>query len=480
MTPSPWLGDATSLVDAFRNKTLSPREALDESLAAIADSPLNAISFLDPDQARAAADVADTSLPFGGVPIGVKELEDVAGWPQTEASLVYADRRATHSSIQVQRLVAAGAVLAAQTTASEFGGINCTSTKLHGATHNPWQWGRTPGGSSGGSAAAVAGGLLPIATGGDGGGSIRIPAGFSGLLGLKGTFGRIPRGPLALHSPLTVSLGCMARSVRDTARWFDVCNGFSPYDTLSLPRVDGWEAALGSTDFRGRRVAVVFDLGSAIVSERQVAVLQELTHHLITTAGLRQVDLAVSFPSGGLEWAMSNAIGLVGELGDRYPDCAPQLTREIQLVLRLAQGLTAASAGATEIFRSEMNYSMAQLFEHTDFIFCATNPDVAFAAEGPMSTTVDGVDLIEKYGLNRAIGNNGALTIPANLTGVPAISIPAGTVDGLPVGLQIIGRHHDEQSLLDLAMIAERDRPWPLTAPLMSGVHRTEGDDQRQ
>ena len=335
----------------------------------------------------------------------------------------------------------------------------------------------TPGS---GSAAAVAGGLLPIATGGDGGGSIRIPAGFSGLLGLKGTFGRIPRGPLALHSPLTVSLGCMARSVRDTARWFDVCNGFSPYDTLSLPRVDGWEAALGSTDFRGRRVAVVFDLGSAIVSERQVAVLQELTHHLITTAGLRQVDLAVSFPSGGLEWAMSNAIGLVGELGDRYPDCAPQLTREIQLVLRLAQGLTAASAGATEIFRSEMNYSMAELFERTDFIFCATNPDVAFAAEGPMSTSVDGVDLIEKYGLNRAIGNNGALTIPANLTGVPAISIPAGTVDGLPVGLQIIGRHHDEQSLLDLALIAERDRPWPLTAPLMSGVHRTEGDDQRQ
>ena len=464
MTPSPWLGDAVSLVDAFRNKVLSPREALEESLAAIEASDLNAISYLDVDAARQAADRADVSLPFGGVPIGVKELEDVSGWPQTEASLVFRDRIAESDSVQVQRLRTAGVVLAAQTTASEFGGINCTSTKLHGATHNPWQHGRTPGGSSGGSAAAVAGGLLPIATGGDCGGSIRIPAGFTGLLGLKGTFGRIPRGPHALHPPLTVNLGCMARSVRDTARWFDVCNGFSPYDTLSLPKVSGWEAELGTHELRGKRATVHFDLGGAIVSPRQIEVLTELANHLIATAGLRHVDVAISFPSAGLEWAMSNAIGLVGELGDLYPACEGDLTSEIQLILRLAQGLTASMAGKTEIFRSDMNFTMASIFEETDFIITATNPDVAFNASGPMATTVDGVDLIEKYGFNRAIGNNGALTIPANLTGIPSISIPAGFVDGLPVGLQVMGRHHEEQLLLELALIAERDRPWPLTA----------------
>jgi len=127
--------------------------------------------------------------------MAIKELESVAGWPSTEASLVYRDRVANYDSTQVTRLRAAGAVLAAQTTASEFGGINCTSTKLHGTTRNPWNLERTPGGSSGGSAAAVAGGLFPIASGGDGGGSIRIPAGFTGLFGLKSTFGRIPRGP---------------------------------------------------------------------------------------------------------------------------------------------------------------------------------------------------------------------------------------------------------------------------------------------
>jgi len=465
MTPSPWLGDAVSLVEAFRANKLTPLEALNESIAAIESSQLNAIAHLDVDAARMAAAVADTSLPFGGVPMGIKELEDVTGWPQTEASLIFKDRIAGNDSIQVQRLRQAGAIIAAQTTASEFGGINCTRTKLHGATHNPWMQGRTPGGSSGGSAAAVAGGLLPIASGGDGGGSIRIPAGFTGLLGLKGTFGRIPRGPHAMHPPLTVNLGCMARSVRDTARWFDVCNGFSPYDTLSLPKVGNWERDLGTFDLRNKRAAVVFDLGSAVVGPKQIAVLQETVDFLLREAQLQQVDVHIAFPQGGLEWAMSNLIGLAGELGDRYPACEDELTGEIQLGMRLAQNLTIQSAGATELFRAEMNFQTAEIFSQTDFIICATNPDVAFAAEGPMATTVEGVDLMKEYGFNRAIGNNGALTIPANLTGVPAISIPAGQVDGLPVGLQIIGRHHEEQLLLDLALLVERGRPWSLTAP---------------
>ena len=184
---------------------ISPTEALDASLAAIDASELNAFSHLDVDAARAAAAAADVSLPFGGVPMGVKELETVEGWPYTEASLVFKDRIADHDSTQVTRLRAAGAVLAGQTTASEFGGVNCTSTKLHGTTRNPWNPERTPGGSSGGSAAAVAGGLLPIASGGDGGGSIRIPAGFTGLFGLKSTYGRIPKGPR--HPPAPADRG---------------------------------------------------------------------------------------------------------------------------------------------------------------------------------------------------------------------------------------------------------------------------------
>ncbi len=462
----PWLEDACSLVDAFRAKSLSPSDALEASLAAIGTSDLNAFSHVDTDAARAAAASADVTLPFGGVPIGVKELEPVAGWPYTEASLIFADRISAFDSTHVTRLRAAGAVLAGQTTASEFGGINCTSTKLHGITRNPWDIERTPGGSSGGSAAAVAGGLVPIATGGDGGGSIRIPAGFTGLFGLKSTYGRIPRGPKTLQPPLTVTVGCMARSVRDAARWFDVCNGFDSRDTLSLPRVSGWENQLGSFDLSGKRAVVSVDLGAAIVEPRAAALITEAADALIRDAGLTHVDVVVQLPQGGLEWALSNLVGLVEELGDRFPACNDDLTPEIQIGMNLAaHHFTIQSAGKADAFRVALNEQLADIFDQADFVFTATNPDTAFAAGGPMPTTVGDVDLMTTYGFDKAIGNNGALTIPANLSGMPAVSIPIGTVDGAPVGMQVIGKHHEEQLLLDLARIAERERPWPLVAP---------------
>ncbi|MGO8870607.1 MAG: amidase [Acidimicrobiales bacterium] len=466
MTAQPWLGDACSLVDAFRAGTISPGEALEETLVAVEASDLNAFCHVDTEAARATAASADVSLPFGGLPVGVKELESVEGWPYTEASLVFKDRVADHDTTQVARLRAAGAVLAGQTTASEFGGINCTNTRLHGTTRNPWNPERTPGGSSGGSAAAVAAGLVPIASGGDGGGSIRIPASFTGLFGLKSTFGRIPKGPGALQPPLTVVLGCVSRSVRDTARWFDVCNGFDPRDTLSLPRVEGWEAGLDSFDLAGKRAVVSVDLGSAVVEPRVTALVVEAAEALIAAARLTRVDVVVELPQGGLEWAMSNLIGLAGSLGDRYPACNDDLTPEIQLGMNLAAyNLNVQTAGAAEMFRIDLNERMADIFDQADFVLAATNPDVAFGATGPMPTTVGEVDLIAEYGFEKGVGNNGALTIPANLTGNPAASIPAGVVDGLPVGLQVIGRHLEEQLLLDLARIAERERPWPLVAP---------------
>lgn len=460
-----WQGDAVGLVDAFRSGERSPVEELEATHAAIDASDLNAVCFTDRDAAMAAARSADVTLPFGGVPVGIKELTKVEGWPDTDASVPLKDRVATHTSTMVQRIVErGGAVLAGQTTASEFGGVNLTRTVLHGATHNPWQHGTTPGGSSGGSASAVAGGIFPIATGGDGGGSIRIPAGFTGLVGLKGTFGRIPLGPNTEYGNLTVSTGCMARSVRDTARWFDVSNGHHPTDPLSLPRVEGWEHELGThlDELRGARVAVVGDWGGAITSPIMWELLEEAAINLIADCSMQRVDdVDTNVPRMGGAWSISGMISVRSELGDLYPDCADDLTPEMKFGLASTEGkYTEEGRARIERRRSEVNEAMARIFDPAsgvDFVMTAANPDVAFDAEGPLPSVFGGVE--------GGMGNNGRLTFPCNLHGNPAISVPAGSVDGLPIGLQIVGRHFAEPLLLDLALTMERNRPWPLVAP---------------
>lgn len=460
-----WQGDACSLVEAFRAGERSPTEELHATLAAIEASDLNAFSFLDPERALAAAAAADLSLPFGGVPIGVKELDAVTGWPYTEACAVFRDRIAEHTSTNAGRIEAdGGAVLVGLTTSSEFGGINCTRTVLNGVTHNPWQHGRTPGGSSGGTAAAVAGGLVTLGTASDGGGSIRIPAGFVGMVGLKGTYGRIPHTPDARLGSMTSVYGCISRSVRDTARWFDVANGWDPREPLSLPRVGGWEAGLGThlDQLRGKRVAVVADWGNAVVSPAMWELLVEAAEFLIGDAGLLRVDdVDTSLPRIGAAWSLGNSVGLSEALGPYWPDCADQLTPEIRLSMEMAHGKYDAEARIKlERKRTELNERMAAIFDPAtgvDFVITASNPDVAFAAEGPLPSVFGGIEAGARI--------NGRLTFPANMYGNPAISIPAGTLDGLPIGLQVVAPHFQEELLLELAWLVERHRPWPLVAP---------------
>ena len=227
----PWQGDACSLVDAFRRGDRSPVEELEARFAAIDASELNAFCHLPREAALAAASAADVTKPFGGVPIGVKELDAGRGLA-VQRGLCGASPIASPSTRPPwsRRLVDdAGVVLAGQTTASEFGGVNLTRTVLHGTTRNPWRTDRTPGGSSGGSAAAVAGGLVTIATGSDGGGSIRIPAGFTGLVRPQGDVredppGSAPRRSADLHvdhglpGPVGAGHGALVRRVQRSRR----------------------------------------------------------------------------------------------------------------------------------------------------------------------------------------------------------------------------------------------------------------------
>ncbi len=304
----------------------------------------------------------------------------------------------------------------------------------------------------------MAGGLVTIASGGDGGGSIRIPAGFNGLLGMKGTAGRIPRGPKTLIAPMTVVLGCQARSVRDVARWYDVTSGYDSRDPYSLPRIDGWERDLGTHDLSGLRVAIAPTLGRAVVAdgvqERVVAAAEALARD----AGLRIVDVDVQMPPLGLAWSLANLVGLRGELGDLWPDCRDDLTKATAFGLEMAEAsVDLVTSAKGEAARTAANEAMADLFDQVDLVICATNPDVAFPAHIESNTRVDG-NKVE-------MANNGALTIPANITGNPAVSIPVEPMDGLPVGMQVIGRHHTDALLLDLALVVERTAPWPLVAP---------------
>jgi aspartyl-tRNA(Asn)/glutamyl-tRNA(Gln) amidotransferase subunit A len=457
-TLEPWVGDACSLVDAFRRGERDPVAEMEATLAAIDASELNAMSYVDHDAAREAAAAADTTLPFGGVPYAVKELTDVAGWPSTHGSLVFRGRRAPADAVAVARMRAAGAVVVGLTTASEFGGVNWTRTKLNGTTTNPWDAVRTPGGSSGGSAAAVAGGLVPLASAGDGGGSIRIPAAFTGLPGLKTTYGRIPRAPGTPIGSLTAVTGCLSRSVRDIARFLDVTNGPDPRDPLSLPRVDGWEGQLGATPARALRVAILPGFGGAVVDPAVDAVVTDAAEALIHEAGLRRVDAEVALPSMGTAWALSGAATILMELGDRWPACAEELTPQIRFLLEMATSrYDLASRARLEARRVRFNEAMAELFSQTDLVLSPTCPDIAFGAASGFPTAVGGGSVDPS--------NAGALTIPANIYGNPAISIPVGAVRGMPVGMQVMARHHEELLLLQLAALVEAARPWPLVAP---------------
>jgi Asp-tRNA(Asn)/Glu-tRNA(Gln) amidotransferase A subunit family amidase len=497
----PWQGDACSLVDAFRSGDRSPTEELEATLAAIEASDLNAFSHVDEARARATAQGADVSLPFGGVPTGIKELEPVKGWPDTGASLVYRGRVATVTSHHIARLFERGGVVpVGQTCASEFGGLNVSVTKLNGVTHNPWQRGRTAGGSSGGSASAVAGGLVSLATGGDGGGSIRIPAGYNGLLGMKGTFGRIPRSPNAWMRPNTVVPGNLARSVRDAARYFDVCAGTDPYDPTSIPSPGGWEAGLGTHDLAGRKVAVVADIGGVPLDPGVEEHTRAAAAELIAATGMVEVELEVKPPNLAVQWMVGNLATLLADLGPKWPRCEHEITDEIAVGLRIAETFyNLHTAAVTERLRVDANEVMAAAFEQVDFIMAATNPGPAFPAEAPLSNTQErivdwmmsnpGGRLLARAVLGgvrfagaaspslppvvlaaasrrlSSLTNMGGLTIISNIYGNPAVSVPSGIVDGLPLGLQVLGRHHCDELLFDVALAAERARPWPLVAP---------------
>jgi len=464
--------DAWELADAVRAGDFTAKELLETHLVRIEriNPALNAVCHLDLDAARARADAVDAEVaagrdpgPLAGVPIGVKELASVEGWPETEASLVFEHRIAAHDDAEVARLRGAGAVLVGQTTASEFGAVSFTNTPLHGITRNPWNTEHTPGGSSGGSAAAVAAGLFPACTGGDGGGSIRIPAAYCGLPGMKTTYGFSGTGPAMFSFSQTSVRGPMVRSVRDSARYLDVIAGPTLTDPGSLVRPGlGFEERIVSGEaidaLRGMRVAWSSTLGYAGAEPPVAALAREAAEALIEAAGLQLVDVPIEMPKPGTSWTV---LGTINEMAHSYEDLRDRV-QDLSDVMRM-------SVASFEHLRPEILLkavrgrwatvaASAAVFAEVDLVLTPTTPTTAFGAEGCLGGVVNGKEV-------SLMGLSAAFTAPFNLTGQPACSIPAGLVDGLPVALQVVARRHDDVHCLAAAALLEQTRPWPKLAP---------------
>jgi Asp-tRNA(Asn)/Glu-tRNA(Gln) amidotransferase A subunit family amidase len=447
VTSVPWEGDAVGLVEAYRRGDADPSDVVGAALDAITSSGLNAFCHLVADEALAAAKQVDRSLPLAGVPLAVKETEAVAGWPLPDGSTVLRHRVAGRTSTNVARLLAAGAIPVGQTTSAEMARAAYTSTRLHGVTRNPWDPGRTPGGSSGGSAAAVAGGLVPIATATDGGGSTRQPAALCGLPGLKVTWRLIPAGPSPIIEPLTVVVTPMTRSVRDLARMLDVTAGFDARDPFSLRVSPAFEARLGASEAGGLTVAFWPGFAGASADGSICDLAEQALTELSSACRLRRVpapDVKLTPPDD--RFSAAAALRLRRWLGHAWPECAAELSPEVREGMVTAHPINVDALAHVDDFRNEAIDAIARIFGQIDLIATPTVGYEAFAAAGPPPTT--GNDLW-----------------PANVTGCPAISIPIGAgPGGLPIGLQLVGPHDADQLLLDLAYRFEQVHPWPLVA----------------
>ncbi|MFM8302962.1 MAG: amidase [Actinomycetota bacterium] len=469
-----WTLEGWQLADAVRRGSVRAVDLLEEYLGRIRaiDPMLNSVCFLDEEGARAAAEAVDATVargddpgPLAGLPIGVKELNHVRGWPATHASLVYADRVSEFDDVQVTRLRNAGAVLTGLTTASEYGSVSFTNTPLHGITRNPWDPTRTPGGSSGGAAAAVAAGLFPVATAGDGGGSIRIPAAYCGLFGMKATYGLVGRGPGPFNSSLTPVAGPMARTPRDAARYLDVVTGPTLTDPTSLPKPAPFEPALVSGAAQealgGLRVAFAPALGGFAAEPAVARVVEEAADALVAAAGWTRVEADVAFPTPGMSWGVLSSIDEMAWHLDDVRDRLDEVTPVFRMAYESVQHLRPEVLLKAVRRRAELCAASAAVFEQVDLLLTPTTPTPAFAAEGLLAGELNG-ESVTLFGLSAAF------TAPFNVTGQPACSIPAGFVDGLPVGLQVVApRHHDLHCLAAGAVAAET-RPWPHCAPIVS------------
>ncbi len=463
-----------SVVDAaarIRSGTSSAEELVRACLAAVEqhNGRLNAFVHVDAELALAEARVIDAAVssgdierlgPLAGVPFGVKDLEDCAGMPTTKGSRWFAGGPPkTADSLHVARLRAAGAIPIGKTAVPEFGAWAYTASPLLGVTRNPWDPSVTPGGSSGGSTAAVSAGMVPFGTASDGGGSIRTPAGFTGLVGLRATYGRIPTFG-DTHLAQNAVAGSVTTTVADTALLLDVMAGPDPRDRTCLPAPPvSYLDALDRTDLSGLRVAWSADLGFAVVDPEVAALCEHAAQAFVAATGATLVGTTVQLEDYTRTYAFMEGVDkFVGVDPDLWEHRLDELDPLSAPGWRYLSRKTLPWEAAVEDDRRRLVHQVAALYDELDLLLTPMCSIPAFAAEGPMPTEIGGRKV---HG-----GMSVVLGFLASLVNLPALSVPAGlTPAGLPVGLQVIGPRHREDLVLAAAARYEQARPWPRHCP---------------
>ena len=452
----------TEVRTRLARREFSAVELMEATLARIDDTSqeLNAFTALRDrnrllEEARAADDrfTSGQARPLEGIGLGVKDLEDAAGLVTSKGSVPFKDNLASRDSIQVERLRAAGAIVVGKTNAPEFGYTAITKNLLFGVTCNPWDLQRTPGGSSGGSSAAIAGGLVPLVTASDGGGSVRIPASFTGCFGLKPSWGRIPSGPSEYWVMDDTSVyGPLTRSVEDAALHLDIVVGAHPLDPNSLPH-PGFSYRETLADVPSNlRIAYSPDLGFACVQSDVAQVVLEAAR-AFEELGHRVDIISGGPPDPGGDWALSGTFELLSKLHSFLPEHEDEFGRGFIASVKGGAAMTAERWGEMNLRRERLNRWCAEIFESFDLLLTPTVPYDPPAARGPL--------LAEVEGRRQPAANIASFTMPFNLSWHPAATVRAGLSErGLPVGLQIVGPRHRDELALQAAYAFEQIRPW--------------------
>lgn len=434
-------------------RTLSSVELLDATLDRIArlDPVLNAFVTVDHHGARSAAEAADRALaadpaahetrPLLGIPVSVKDLTATAGLRTTRGRTALRDHVPDEDAPSVARLRAAGAVVVGKTNTSEDGWSGGCVNELVGATRNPWDLSRSPGGSSGGAGAAVAAGLGPVATGTDGAGSVRIPAAFCGVVGFKPTFGQVPYLPVSTDQ--LSHLGPLTRTVSDAALLLDVLAGPDPRDPYSMsdlpPRAVTTPLRIGWLDGLGARRP---DAEVCAIARAAAATLTEYGHDVVAIAPPfpDPYDMLVTI------LAAADAAANAAEPDRVDPRRRPVVDHGARLsAVRLFAAMEA---------RAELHERARRCMAQVDLLAMPTVPTTPFAYDAHGPEPLGDTESPEWLAWTPN-------TYPFNLTGQPAVSVPAGlTADGMPVGLQLVGRRRADRTVLRAAAQLELVRPW--------------------